>query len=160
MPLRIITPTHGLFTLPATLACLLFAEGGTSNEFISIRWEQLTALAALIFVLGFIVTKVVPEAFRQITEQSRVFAAASQAQTDSSVKATSEASAKATAAISQMHINFVETLDKMAVRYHDDTTQLADAVAELAKSCAVNCGSGATVHSLRQQVRQLQEEQA
>ena len=140
---------NALLITPFAVALALFGEMGT--EFISIQWQQLTALAAVIIVLLWLVIKLVPNMIDSQAKQSTMFSASSQAQTEASVRATAAASAEATKAMAAMHDSFNATLDRMHARYHDDNTAIVDAVNALAQHCAASRGDGATIHAVRRQ---------
>jgi hypothetical protein len=150
---------RALISLPFAISCWLFADAST--EFISVNWQNLTALVVLSITLLFLVTKYLPdliksnsiertEALKVQADQAKVFAQAAQQQTEASVRATATASAEATKAIATMHEGFTSTLDKMHGRYHDDNTAIVDAISSLAQHCA-STGNGATIHTLRRQ---------
>lgn len=149
-----------LLSFPFVVSWGLFADAST--EFISVNWQNLTALVVLSITLLFLVTKYLPDlvksnakergdALQAQADQAKAFANAAALQTEASVKATSAATAEATKAMAGMHGDFVATLDKMHERYHNDNTAIVDAVGALAQHCAATNGTGATIHALRKQ---------
>ena len=138
-------------TLPMMFFFTLLAEIESGQ----VNWSNLSALGALIVVLIFIVTRLLPDMQKQQLEQAKTFATTSQAQTESSVQATADASAKATQAMAAMNKSFIETLNIMAERYHNDTTELAGAIADMSRNCVAHqSDTGATVHALRKQLHE------
>ena len=133
---------------PLVFSFALFAQG--PSELISVNWQQLTALAALIVVLIFIIVKYLPDRDKADGKKAETFAGASKEQTKSCVDAIALAAGKASDAAAAMSKHFTDTLDKMHERYHDDNTSIVDALNALAQNCAAN-GSGATIHALRKQ---------
>ena len=135
------------------VANVLFAD--VSTEFISVNWQNFTALVVLSITLLFLVTKYLPDIVKAnataLVTQAQHFAEAARLQTEVSVKATSTASVEATKAMATMHGGFTATLDKMHERYHADNTAIVDAIGAMAQHCAATNRSGATIHALRKQ---------
>jgi hypothetical protein len=141
-----------LLVAGCAVANVLFADAST--EFISVNWQNFTALVVLSITLLFLVTKYLPDIVKAnataLTTQAQHFAEAARLQTEASVKATSTASIEATKAMATMHGCFTATLDKMHERYHADNTAIVDAIGAMAQHCAATNGA-ATIHALRKQ---------
>ena len=97
--------------LPFAGAITLFAESSPDPMR---EWEKLTALGIVALVLIYIVTKMLPSLHEKFVAQSLAFA---------------EAMTKAES-------KFAETVDKIAVRSHEDAIEHAKALVDLREHCA------------------------
>jgi uncharacterized membrane-anchored protein YhcB (DUF1043 family) len=149
MPIKLFS-----IIVPLGIMTAFFAEG---TELVTVNWSNLSALAALIGVLGFIVVYLIPSMLKQQAinqtessklqaEQAKSFAAASQAQTESATKAMAQAATESAKAVAQatgeasklasdMHREFVVTLDKMAARYDANMQAMLSTMQGMHQTC-------------------------
>jgi hypothetical protein len=106
----------------------LFAEGVAPTS-VGGEWSNLTALGAVIIVLIFIVTKMLPDLHQKFVEQSKVFAESTSAQSEAFSTALRDTLNKSS-----------DILDKVHDRTSQATAATAEEMARLREHCAAQHG--------------------
>jgi len=117
-----------------------------STELVSVNWQSLTALSALIIVLLFLIIKYLPDMNRSRDEQAKTFAELSKAQTLAATEATARHATESSKVFAdtvtcinantlKMHLEFINTLDKMADRYNKNIEVLNATMHAMHQTC-------------------------